>query len=138
LLGQGEGILIYASLYLGRQFSLRGRHDRIYQRHIGAIIMKVSLIALIAGCAVAISASAIPSSMPGMGARTVLADSLPPSPPHVVLADSLPPSPPHVVLADSLPPSPPHVVLADSLPPSPPHVVLADSLPPSPPHMALD
>jgi hypothetical protein len=86
--------------------------------------MKVSLIALTAGCAVAISASATPQSISSTGTR-VLADSMQPSPPHVVLADSMQPSPPHVVLADSMQPSPPHVVLADSMQPSPPHVVFA-------------
>ena len=57
--------------------------------------MKVSLIALVAGCAVASSAFA-------------LADSLPTLPPHVLLTDSLPTLPPH--LTDSLPTLPPHAM----------------------------
>ena len=44
--------------------------------------MKVSLIALVAGCAVAASA---------------LADSIPATPPHVILADSIPATPPHLI-----------------------------------------
>ena len=57
--------------------------------------MKVSLIALVAGCAVAASA---------------LADSIPATPPHVILADSIPATPPHVILADSIPATPPHLI----------------------------
>jgi hypothetical protein len=71
--------------------------------------MKVSLIALIAGCAVAISASATPNPISSTAER-VLADSIPASPPHAVLADSIPASPPHTVLADSIPASPPHLI----------------------------
>ena len=59
--------------------------------------MKVSLIALIAGCAVANSAF-------------VLADSIPTTPPHAVLADSIPTTPPHADLADSIPTTPPHLI----------------------------
>ena len=51
---------------------------------LGAIIMKVSLIALVVGCAVANSAF-------------VLADAIPTTPPQVVLADAIATTPPHLV-----------------------------------------
>ena len=58
--------------------------------------MKVSLIALAAGCVIASSAFS--------------AFDLPPlTPPHVTLADLPPLTPPHVTLADLPPLTPPHV-----------------------------
>ena len=63
----------------------------------GAIIMKVSVIALVAGCAVASSAFA-------------LTDSPPSNPPHVAVMDSPPSNPPHAAVMDSPPSNPPHQI----------------------------
>lgn len=57
--------------------------------------MKFSLIALVAGCAVASSAFA-------------LTDSVPTTPPHASLMDSVPTTPPHAAPMDSVPTTPPH------------------------------
>ena len=59
--------------------------------------MKISLIALVAGCAVASSAFA-------------LTDSVPSTPPHASLMDSVPSTPPHASLMDSVPSTPPHQI----------------------------
>jgi hypothetical protein len=74
---------------------------------LGAVIMKVSLIALVAGCAVASSAFA--------------AFDLPPVvPPHAAVLDLPPVVPPHAALLDLPPVVPPHA--AFDLPPVvPPH-----------------
>jgi len=57
--------------------------------------MKLSLVALVAGCAVASSAFA---SM----------DSPPTNPPHAAAMDSPPTNPPHAAVMDSPPTNPPH------------------------------
>jgi hypothetical protein len=59
--------------------------------------MKVSLIALVAGCAVASSAFA-------------LTDSPPSQPPHATVMDSPPSQPPHATVMDSPPSQPPHQI----------------------------
>ena len=66
-----------------------------FDNTLGAIMIKVSLVALVAGCAVASSAFA-------------LTDSPPTYPPHVAVMDSPPTYPPHVAVMDSPPTYPPH------------------------------
>jgi hypothetical protein len=56
--------------------------------------MKVSLIALIAGCAMAGSAFAMMDSPPSSPPRATVMDSPPSSPPRAVVMDSPPSSPP--------------------------------------------
>jgi hypothetical protein len=75
---------------------------------IGAFIMKVSLIALVAGCAVASSAFA--------------ASDLPPvNPPHAAAFDLPPVNPPHAAAFDLPPVNPPHAAAFDLPPVNPPH-----------------
>jgi hypothetical protein len=62
---------------------------------LGEIIMKISLVALVAGCALASSAFAV-------------MDSPPANPPHVAVMDSPPANPPHAAVMDSPPANPPH------------------------------
>ena len=57
--------------------------------------MKVSLIALVAGCAVASSAFA-------------LMDTPPTNPPHAAVMDTPPTNPPHAAVMDTPPTNPPH------------------------------
>jgi len=59
--------------------------------------MKVSLVVLVAGCAIASSAFASMDSPPG-------------NPPHAVVMDSPPGNPPHAVVMDSPPGNPPHQI----------------------------
>jgi hypothetical protein len=59
--------------------------------------MKISLVALVAGCAVASSAFAV-------------MDTPPASPPHAAVMDTPPASPPHAVVMDTPPASPPHQI----------------------------
>jgi hypothetical protein len=97
------------------------RVDELINKRIEEIIMKTSLIALIAGCVVASSAFAF-------------TDAVPTSPPHASLRDAVPTSPPHASLRDAVPTSPPHASLRDAVPTSPPHASLTDAVPTSPPH----
>jgi hypothetical protein len=85
--------------------------------------MKISLIALIAGCAVA--GSALAHGTPPQVSFDV------PRAPHT-LADMPPAQPPHA-FADMPPAQPPHA-LADMPPAQPPHA-LADMPPAQPPHL---
>jgi hypothetical protein len=56
--------------------------------------MKISLIALVAGCAVASSAFALTDSIPTLPPRASLQDSIPTLPPRASLQDSIPTLPP--------------------------------------------
>jgi hypothetical protein len=91
--------------------------------YFGAVHMKVSLIALGLGCAIASSAF-------------VVFDLPPVTPPRVAMADLPPVTPPRVVLADLPPVTPPRMVLADLPPVTPPRVTLADLPPVTPPRLA--
>jgi hypothetical protein len=74
----------------------------------GAFIMKVSLVALVAGCAVASSAFAafdMPSVMP----------------PHAAVLDMPPVMPPHASVLDMPSVMPPHASLLDMPSVMPPH-----------------
>ena len=66
--------------------------------------MKVSLIALVAGCAVASSAFALTDSIPTTPPRTF--DSIPTTPPRAF--DSIPTTPPRAF--DSIPTTPPRQI----------------------------
>ena len=59
--------------------------------------MKISLVALVAGCAVASSAFAF-------------TDAVPTTPPHAFLRDAVPTTPPHAFLQDAVPTTPPHQI----------------------------
>ena len=59
--------------------------------------MKPSLIALIAGCAVASSAFAMTDSPPSSPPRLAVMDSPPSSPPRLAMMDSPPSSPPRQI-----------------------------------------
>ena len=59
--------------------------------------MKVSLIALITGCAVASSAFALTDSMPTQPPRTTVLDSMPTQPPRATVLDSMPTQPPRQI-----------------------------------------
>jgi hypothetical protein len=56
----------------------------IFNKLIGENIMKISLVALVAGCAVASSAFAF-------------TDAVPTTPPHAFLQDAVPTTPPHQI-----------------------------------------
>jgi hypothetical protein len=59
--------------------------------------MKVSLVALVAGCAVASSAFAMMDNMPS-------------NPPHATVLDNMPSNPPHATVLDNMPSNPPHQI----------------------------
>ena len=59
--------------------------------------MKASLIALVAGCAVAGSAFALTDSPPSSPPRATVMDSPPSSPPRAAVMDSPPSSPPRQI-----------------------------------------
>jgi hypothetical protein len=79
--------------------------------------MKVSLIALIAACAVAGSAFAVTNSASTSPPPARVLDSTHTNPPH--LFDSTHTNPPH--LFDSTHTNPPHAVVLDSTHTNPPH-----------------
>ena len=58
--------------------------------------MKISLIALLAGCAVASSAFALTDSVPTMPPRARVMDSVPTMPPRARVLDSVPTMPPRL------------------------------------------
>jgi len=87
-----------------------GRHCRAYQQYTGKLNMKISLIALAAGCVVASSAFALTDSVPTLPPRALLADSVPTLPPRALLADSVPTLPPRALLTDSVPTLPPRAI----------------------------
>jgi hypothetical protein len=60
-------------------------------------MMKVSLIVLVAGCAV-------------VGSAFALTDTPPANPPHAVVMDTPPANPPHAVVMDTPPANPPHQI----------------------------
>ena len=59
--------------------------------------MKISLVALVAGCAVASSAFALTDSVPSTPPRASLTDSVPSTPPRASLTDSVPSTPPRQI-----------------------------------------
>ena len=59
--------------------------------------MKISLVALVAGCAVASSAFAFTDSVPSTPPRASLTDSVPSTPPRASLTDSVPSTPPRQI-----------------------------------------
>ena len=59
--------------------------------------MKVSLIALVAGCAVAGSSFAMVDSPPANPPRTAVMDSPPANPPRTAVTDSPPANPPRLI-----------------------------------------
>src|SRR5271168_3198054 len=83
---------------------------------LGAFMMKVSLVALVAGCAIASSAFG-------------LFDNPPMTPPHLALLEASPMTPPHLALLDNPPMTPPHLALLDNPPMTPPHLALLDNPP---------
>jgi len=59
--------------------------------------MKVSLVALVAGCALAGSAFALTDSIPTTPPRASVLDSIPTTPPRASVLDSIPTTPPRQI-----------------------------------------
>ena len=59
--------------------------------------MKVSLVALVAGCVMASSAFALTDSIPTQPPRATVLDSIPTQPPRATVLDSIPTQPPHQI-----------------------------------------
>jgi hypothetical protein len=77
------------------------------QFNLGAFIMKVSLVALIAACAIASPSLAVFDNPPITPPRVALLDNPPITPPRVALLDNPPITPPRVALLDNPPITPP-------------------------------
>jgi hypothetical protein len=73
--------------------------------------MKVSLIALVAGCAVAGSAFAATSPVSANRASAQVLDSPHTNPPHASVLDSPHTNPPHASVLDSPHTNPPHAAI---------------------------
>jgi hypothetical protein len=73
------------------------RVDELINKRIEEIIMKTSLIALIAGCVVASSAFAFTDAVPTVPPRASLRDAVPTVPPRASLRDAVPTVPPRQI-----------------------------------------
>ncbi len=73
-------------------------------------MMKISLIALVASCAVASSAFALTDSQPSLPPRARVMDSQPSLPPRARVMDSQPSLPPRARVMDSQPSLPPRLI----------------------------
>jgi hypothetical protein len=101
-----------------------------------SIHMKVSLVALVAGCAVASSAFGGVDMPPIVPPHARVLDMPPIVPPHARVLDMPPIVPPHARVLDMPPIVPPHARVMDMPPIVPPHARVMDMPPIVPPHAA--
>jgi hypothetical protein len=102
--------------------------------HFGEIVMKLSLIGLVAAGAIGSSAFASFAMQPSQSPQ--LAVDLPPlQPPHLLAVDLPPLQPPHLLAVDLPPLQPPHLLAVDLPPLQPPHLLAVDLPPLQPPHL---